>query len=223
MRILVFAAHPDDEVIGVGGTLIKRKLAGDETAVCYFTRAVKERNTDKQIRNKIFETKKAGKVLSLDKQYFLNYPSGCTDSISHEKIIESIKKVIKEFQPNIIYTHYMYDLHSDHRILTENVLIAVRPVNFEFITHLYFYNEATSSTFWSLPEHVFKPNVFVDISNVIEEKLKAFSCYKSQKRANPSVRTVDFLRNIAGYHGQMIGVKYAEVFELIYHCETRRI
>src|SRR3990172_8855063 len=165
MRILVFAAHPDDEVIGVGGTLIKRKVGGDETAVCYFTRAVKERNTDKQIRNKIFETKKAGKVLSLDKQYFLNYPSGCTDSISHEKIIESIKKVIKEFQPN----------------------------------------------------------VFVDISNVIEEKLKAFSCYKSQKRANPSVRTVDFLRNIAGYHGQMIGVKYAEVFELIYHCETRRI
>ena len=222
MRILVFAAHPDDEVIGVGGTLIKRKEEGHSTAVCYFTKAVKKKNTGQEIRDKLLETKKAGKVLALERQYFLNYPAGCVDRIGQERIIESIKKVIKEFQPDVIYTHYIYDLHSDHRILTENVLIAARPANFDFITQVYFYNEFTSSTFWSLPENVFKPNVFVEISGTIMKKLKAFSCYKSQIREGYSTRNVDFLEKAASYYGQLIGVKYAETFRLVYHREVMR-
>ena len=222
MRILVFAAHPDDEVIGVGGTLIKRKKEGHHTAVCYFTAAVKKRNTDRDIRDKMLETEKAGRVLALDRQYFLNYPAACTDRIGQEKIIKSIKKVIKEFQPNVIYTHYIYDLHSDHRILTENVLIATRPVNFDFIAQVYFYNEFTSSTFWSLPENVFRPNVFVDISATMTKKLMAFSCYKSQLRQAYSTRNADFLEKAASYYGQAIGVKYAETFSLVYHREVMR-
>jgi len=211
-RILVVCAHPDDEVLGIGGTLIleaKTKkifvliIADGESSRGNFSRV--------NVRKK--QAKNACSIIGINKLEFLDYPDQKLDVINSLEISQKIENVIKKWKPNTVYTHSNNDLNQDHRKVFEATSIAVRPLPESRIKKFYCF-ETMSSTEWGFNEK-FNPNCFVNIESVINKKLKAVSQYKQEIREYPHPRSIESIKNRAKYWGTIVGIRYAEAFQMI--------
>lgn len=215
MKILVIAAHPDDEVLGLGGTIAKHVNKGDEVYVCI----VAEGATVRYERGMINELKKyalqASEILGVKKVHFLGFPDQKLDTLSLIEIIKPIEKIISNIEPEIVYTHHYGDLNKDHQIVFEATVTATRPIGNKIKKVLCY--ETPSSTEWSPPitKCAFMPNVYTDISDTLQKKIEAMMAYKSEVRNHPHPRSIETLRINAQYQGSKIGVKAAERFMLI--------
>ena len=231
MNILVIIAHPDDEVLGMGGTILKHAKNGDRVTVAYLTTGItsrrsvnyktnpkyeptkkQEANMRKQISELRSDAKKVCKFLKVKKTMFFDYPDNELDTISLLKIIKTVEKLVKETKPERIYTSHFGDLNIDHRIVYESVLTAVRPTELTVKEILCF--ELLSSTEWSF-SYEFKPNYFIDIKNELENKIKAMKLYKNEIRKYPHPRSVESIKHTACKWGTVSGFFAAEAFQLI--------
>ena len=231
MNILVIIAHPDDEVLGMGGTILKHAKNGDRVTVAYLTTGItsrrsvnyktnpkyeptkkQEANMRKQISELRSDAKKVCKFLKVKKTMFFDYPDNELDTISLLKIIKTVEKLVKETKPERIYTSHFGDLNIDHRIVYESVLTAVRPTELTVKEILCF--ELLSSTEWSF-SYEFKPNYFIDIKNELENKIKAMKLYKNEIRKYPHPRSVESTKHTACKWGTVSGFFAAEAFQLI--------
>lgn len=231
MNILVIIAHPDDEVLGMGGTILKHAKNGDRVTVAYLTTGItsrrsinyktnpkyeptkkQEANMQKQINELRSDAKKVCKFLKVKKTMFFDYPDNELDTISLLKIIKTVEKLVKETKPERIYTSHFGDLNIDHRIVYESVLTAVRPTELTVKEILCF--ELLSSTEWSF-SYEFKPNYFIDIKNELENKIKAMKLYKNEIRKYPHPRSVESIKHTACKWGTVSGFFAAEAFQLI--------
>ena len=231
MNILVIIAHPDDEVLGMGGTILKHAKNGDRVTVAYLTTGITSRrsvnyktnpkyeptkkqdaNMRKQISELRSDAKKVCKFLKVKKTMFFDYPDNELDTISLLKIIKTVEKLVKETKPERIYTSHFGDLNIDHRIVYESVLTAVRPTELTVKEILCF--ELLSSTEWSF-SYEFKPNYFIDIKNELENKIKAMKLYKNEIRKYPHPRSVESIKHTACKWGTVSGFFAAEAFQLI--------
>jgi LmbE family N-acetylglucosaminyl deacetylase len=194
-RVLCIAAHPDDEVLGVGGTLLRHKALGHEVAVYI---AQKCGRPDAVSDDEMLEAK--GRM-GLD--YYLGWADG---SLMVDEVVELLR-------PDVVYTHSGADLHEDHRALLDRVLVACRPQS--GVRGLYAF-ETPSATDWSGRD--FTPRLFVDITETVEGKEHAMEAYASELRELPHPRNIDSLYHRALYWGQRAGVEYAEAFEVIREC-----
>ena len=213
-KILIIAAHPDDEILGCGGTISKLKNENQIQAL-FMTNGVSAREHNKR---KILKRKKACldlfKYLSLPEPLILNFPDNQMDKVPLLKIIKKIEKKIREYEPDTIITHYSDCLNIDHRITFEAVITACRPTNNISVKKILSF-EVQSSTDWALFKGKnFQPNYFVDISNHIKDKIKYIKFYKEELRAYPHSRSIKSLKSLASLRGVSCGVKYAESFYL---------
>ena len=221
-RILVVAAHPDDDVLGCGGTMAKAIATGAEVAVMFLGEGISARfpigqyESDEfhnQTRVRMDGARKSLSVLGITDFEFGNRLCGQFDSYSLISIVKDIERKMEEFKPNILFTHNPSEVNIDHRISYEAVEVACRPTR-EFIATEVYTFEIPCSGSWTF-DSTFKPNVFVDVSSHWDKKLTAWSCYESEGRAFPFPRSNEGLRTLAQYRGMMSNLKLAEAFRLV--------
>lgn len=231
MKILIIVAHPDDEVLGMGGTILKHVKNGDDVTVAYLTTGITSRrsltysNTSsyelsnselskmkKQIIDLRSDAKKALKILRAKKSIFFDFPDNEMDSIPLLKIIKKVEKLISKEKPDMVYTSHFKDLNVDHRTVFEAVLTACRPFAFSVKEILCF--ETLSSTEWTF-SYDFQPNYFVNIEKELDSKIKAMKVYKNELRKFPHPRSLENIKISAQRWGTVCGFKAAEAFQII--------
>lgn len=235
MNILTIVAHPDDEVLGVGGTMLKHAEAGDKVSVIYMATGITSRRQSNYQNVASYElnltehgkmkheiellrndAKKACKLLGVKNTIFYDFPDNEMDSVPLLKIVKTIEKEINKNKPDVIFTHHHGDLNVDHRIVYNATLTACRPFG-NTISELICF-ESPSSTEWNYPAS-FNPNYFVDIHKQLEKKIKAMESYRNEIRQFPHPRSSKSLRAIAEKWGTTSGNKAAEAFEIIRKIE----
>lgn len=211
-KILVICAHPDDETLGLGGTIALHAKNGSKVFVLIFTDGESARhNSSRKILQRQEQAKRASSVLGVHDLKFLNYSDQKLDVISLIELVRKIESIIEQFKPTIIYTHYWGDVNQDHKKVYDATLIATRPTPSSSIKHLICY-ETPSSTEWGSNHEKFNPNLFIDIENVLDIKLKALQQYKTEINPYPHPRSKEAIINRSNYWGSAVGIKYAEAF-----------
>lgn len=220
-KILVIAAHPDDEVLGVGGTIAKLSREGNEVNILIVTDGSSSQYSNNIhlvdiIKNKANETKECAKILGIKNIFYGQLPDMKLDTIPHIEINRAIEQIINEIQPDTVFTHFWGDVNIDHQNIYRSTLVAVRPLMGQVVKQLLCYR-VPSSTEWTpnKPDTIFTPNVFVDISQVAERKYKAFSQYRTELREYPHPRSVRYLRETDISNGLQVGFLSAETFMLL--------
>lgn len=221
-KILVIAAHPDDEILGLGGTV--RRLVNEGNIVnCLIlgegmTSRKKDRmDTKKEVLDSLHnDAKKAGEIIGFKQVYFGNLPDNRFDSVDLLDIIKIVEELVDSLKPDIIYTHHKGDRNIDHQITFDAVLTACRPIGDYSVKEIYSF-ETPSSTEWdfSYGSNVFTPNVFVDIEDTLDAKLNAMAYYKTELREYPHPRSLEALKVISSRWGTVVGKKHVEAFKLI--------
>ena len=208
MNILILAAHPDDESVGMGGT-IKKLSKKNNIHLCVLTEGVSAQYNDKKmILERKNACKKSGKILGIKNYTFVDFPDMKLDSVSHLEINRELEKIIKKFNPKIVYTTSRHDINKDHQIVFESTLVVTRPQSSN-VKQVFSY-ETTGMTISQ-----FLPTVFEDISKEFKYKIKSFRMYKSELRPFPHPRSLKAIENLAIQRGVESGTKKAEAFELI--------
>ena len=213
-KILVVAAHPDDEVLGCGGTMARHASNGDKVHVLFMSAGVGSRENIKndEVNERRICAKQASKILGSQSPQFLNFPDNRMDSISLLDVVKSIELVIQEIGPDVVYTHHIGDLNIDHQITHKAVLTACRPQPESSVKEIYSF-EVLSSTEWST-NNPFIPNYFVDISDTLELKISAVKAYNSELRTFPHARSIESVKALAKYRGASVGIRAAEAFKV---------
>jgi LmbE family N-acetylglucosaminyl deacetylase len=207
-RILVIAAHPDDEVLGCGGTMALHKRAGDEVAVVI---ACTGRSAEASANGAAQQsyTQRALDVLGVSEVRMLGFPDQRLDTLPLTDIITPLEQAVRELKPNIVYCQYGGDINRDHEILFKAILVATRPKE-QFIDAVYAFDTA-SSTEWAYPRS-FVPDTWMDISDSLDTKLEAMACYESELQDYPHPRSLEALRHRAEAFGNQCCMEAAEVF-----------
>ena len=214
--VLIVAAHPDDEVLGCGGTIAKHINKGDKVHVVFMTNGVGSRNTSsKEIQERQQAAKNAANILGVSSTQQFDFPDNKMDTVALLDVVQLIEEVIEKLQPEIIYTHHAGDLNIDHQITHKAVITACRPQPDFCVKEIYAF-EVLSSTEWQTPGVLhFSPNVYIDITKFIDIKKKTLKIYSEEMRQPPHSRSVDNVLRINALRGNSIGVNYAEAFILL--------
>lgn len=221
-KVAVIVAHPDDEVLGCGGTLAKHIKSGDEVHLLIVAEGAtsrdKTRNREAK-QNELTElavaTAKSSQVLGLTSYTLLQFPDNRMDSIDMLDVIKVVEEFIAKHNPAIVYTHHVSDVNIDHSILHDAVITACRPQpGFGIETILCF--ETASSSEWQTPDsrNCFIPNWFVDITDTIEIKMQALEHYHREMRPWPHSRSIRAVEHLNRWRGSSIGCEAAESFVL---------
>ena len=209
-KILVIAAHPDDELLGCGGTIKKFINSGCEviTAIVAKGRPSEQRRIDKF-------SKLANTQLGIKKVIFLNYPNLKLETYPLHTIVKKLSRLIDTYQPDVVLTHHRGDINRDHQITFEAVMTATRPLPGTKPVEILCFETVTSTEWGTNRNEAFVPNFFVDITDTIDDKIKALHHYDVEMRPAPHPRSYEGLRLLAGVRGMTIGVRYAEAFEIV--------
>lgn len=223
-KILTVSAHPDDETLGAGGTLLRHKKQGDSINWLIVTNITSEQGFAKErIISRQNEIEEVANLYGIEKTVKLDYPTMSLSSSSLQNLIVDISEVINDIQPKIIYLMNRSDAHSDHRIIFDAVMACSKSFRYPFIREVLMYECISETEFApALPEKVFQPNCFVDITDEMEEKIKIMKVYSSELGEHPFPRSERNMRALATYRGAMTGVEYAEAFQILksYRFET---
>lgn len=219
-NVLVIAAHPDDEVLGCGATMVKLAQQGHKVFTYILGEGVTGRD-DQRVeglrKKEILQLKKqvitANQILNVKKTFTDSFYDNRFDTHDLLDIVKKIEKVKAEVKPAMVFTHFRNDLNIDHRITFQAVLTAFRPLKGGNCKEIYSF-EALSATEFNYPL-TFSPNFFVDVSETIDLKIKAMKAYKDEIRAFPHPRSARAIELNAQLWGVKVGVNYAEAFELI--------
>ena len=213
---LIIAPHPDDEILGCGGTIKKLSAAGTSVVVLVATRGKKEMYSEERILNVRNEARKAHKILGVTETRFLDFPAPDLDRVSLAEISGAISEVIREYDIATVYLPHYGDIHHDHRAIFQAGLVAARPVNGIPVKSIFSY-ETLSETEWAAPlgDMTFIPTRFVNISDFFNLKLEAMKCFKSQLRDFPNPRSLKAIEALANLRGSTVGFNYAEAFMTI--------
>lgn len=222
MKVLVVAAHPDDEVLGMGGTIARFISEGHTVYIAILgegiTARFKEREQAKRslIESLHSQSKKVAKLLGAKNLFLYNLPDNRFDTVPLLEIIKIIENLIHKIKPEVIYTHFSGDLNIDHQLISRAVVTATRPLKGNTVKAIYAF-EIPCSTEWTFGSlgQAFRANVFMEISKFLHIKLKAMSLYKSEFNSFPHPRSAQALTAIAKRWGSVAGCESAEAFELI--------
>ena len=217
--VLIVAAHPDDEVLGCGGTIARHLAESDIVHIVFMADGVTSRGVctnSAEHNERNHAALEASQILGITTHLtFLGFPDNRMDTIALLDITQSLEKVIKTIQPEIIYTHHYGDLNIDHQITHKAVMTACRPQPSFCVKEIYAF-EVLSSTEWQVqPSLSFVPNIFVNIGDFISSKEKALAVYREEMRPSPHSRSIENAVRCAALRGNSVGVEYAEAFQLL--------
>jgi LmbE family N-acetylglucosaminyl deacetylase len=216
MKALVVAPHPDDEIIGCGGTIAWHVARGDEVTVAVVTRGLPEKFDQDSVELTRAQAREAHRHLGVAQTAFLDFPAPVLDITPGYELADALASTIRRLGAQVVYIPHGGDVHSDHRSVHNAALVAVRPVPGCPVERVLCY-ETLSSTEWGSPHgaSAFAPTYFVDISNHLESKLAAMSVIANELQAHPHPRSLETLRALAIYRGSTVGVGAAEAFMLL--------
>ncbi len=215
-RLLVIAPHPDDEILGPGGTIARFSQAGGEVTVLTVTADLPPLYPEGMYERELAEARLAQGIVGVKESIYLGKPAVLLEQVSVPELNEEILAVVRQVEPDVVLVPY-YDRHVDHRRVFEAAMVACRPVGpGREITMLAAY-ETISETHWNAPhlEPNFTPNWYVDVTEHIEAKLEAMACYETQLQAFPSARSLEALRALALLRGSQVGLGFAEGFQVV--------
>lgn len=216
-KILIVSPHPDDEVLGCGGTILKHKKNKDKIywIICTSINNSKNfSNSQKNIRSR--EIQKIINFFRFDYVYDLEYSTKEINQIDENKIIQDFTSIIKQIKPTTIYLPYINDAHSDHRIITTSFNACIKPFRYPFLEKIMMYETLSETNLNFLLKRKFLANVYNDISPFIKKKIKAINIFKSEISKHPFPRSEDSIKSLAILRGSEANFKYAEAFELVY-------
>lgn len=219
---LVVAAHPDDEILGCGGTITRLAREGHEVRIAILAEGMSSRyphreDADQQQLGHLHgRAQQAADKVGAKELVLCKLPDNRLDTVPLLDVVKLVEELITRFRPAVIYTHHPGDLNVDHGVVHRAVLTATRPVLGQCVREIYAF-EVPSSTEWAFQrlEPVFRPNIFVDITETLETKIEALACYDTETRKFPHPRSAEALRAIATRWGSVAGLPAAEAFELI--------
>jgi len=216
MKSIVISPHPDDEVLGVGGTILKRNSSGHKVAWLIVTSMSTEHGwKKKQIEKRKNEIKKISKFFNFKEVFQLNFPTKKLDTIPKNEIVSEITKIFKLYKPQEIFVPHISDVHSDHKVVSDVISTCTKNFRFPFIKRILAY-ETISETEYNLDKSKqFHANYFEDISKFLSKKIKALNIYKSEIKKFPFPRSKEAVDAQAKWRGTHIGSKAAEAFELL--------
>jgi LmbE family N-acetylglucosaminyl deacetylase len=215
--IIVISAHPDDETLGAGGTLLKHKENGDEIHWLIVTNIFENQGFSKErIQARQVEIEKVAKHLCIKGVFKLDYPTMSLSSSSLINLVPEISKIFMEVKPEVIYTLNRSDAHSDHRYLSDAVMACTKSFRYPFIKKVLMYECISETEFApAFFEKVFIPNYFVDITEYIDEKLEIMRIFKSELGEPPFPRSLENIKALARFRGSSVGCHYAEAFQVV--------
>jgi len=222
-KILVIAAHPDDELLGCGATIINHALKGDEVFIHILGEGQTSRFESRDeapltvVKDLSQQSKDVAKKIQAKKLYMTMLPDNRFDSLDLLDIIKKIEQVKNEVSPDIVYTHHAHDLNIDHQKTFSATLTAFRPKPNEKKVSIFCFETLSSTECqFSSSEMIFKPNRFIVIDEKsLNLKTEALAIYNTEICEYPHPRSLQAVRNLAMYRGNMIGCEFAEAFEVI--------
>jgi LmbE family N-acetylglucosaminyl deacetylase len=214
--VLAVVAHPDDEVLGCGGTLARHAEAGDGVHVLILADGESSRNEPGDISKRAASVDQAAKILGVLSHKLLQFPDNQMDKVPLLQVVREVEKAISQLRPTIVYTHHGGDLNIDHQVALKAVMTACRPLPESSVNAIYTF-ETISSTEWAISQKndAFSPNLAVDISRTLQKKLIALRCYHAEMRAFPHARSYESVEFLAKLRGAQYGLLAVEAFQVI--------
>ena len=220
MKTLVIAPHPDDEILGVGGTLLKRKSQGHKLAWVIVTKPGKILNwSKKQIAIRKSQIKDIKNKLGFDKVYELDFSAATLTEESLPSLIKSIYETIKDFSPNEIFLPHIGDVHSDHQIIHKAVISATKSFRNHKLKRLIVYETLSETEYGLDKSKVFFPNLYIDISKFLDQKVNLIKIYSSEIEHFPFPRSSESIKSLAKFRGSSCNCLAAEAFEILKQIE----
>ncbi len=215
-KLLVIAPHPDDEILGCGGTMIKNIQNGNEVFVCIVTKGPQPMFPVEIVEKTRQDARDCHRKIGVKNTFFLDFPSVYLEECHRYELNDSILKVVREVMPDEVYIPHWGDMQKDHQIVADACMVALRPKYEPKVRRIYSY-ETMSETAWNAPnvQNEFMPNVYVDISDTLESKLTALSFFETQLSDFPDARSIEAIEALAKYRGALMHLKAAEAFMLI--------
>jgi LmbE family N-acetylglucosaminyl deacetylase len=215
-RILVVAPHPDDESLGLGGTLLRRKDEGAELAWVIVTALSEEAGwAEEKIVSRAKEIQRVAEFYRFSAIYEFGFPTACLDRIPTVNLVTAFSRVFTEFQPEEVFVPHPSDVHSDHRIVFNAVASCTKWFRYPSVKRVMAYETLSETDFALDTKAAFRPNLFVNIENYLEKKLSILDIYKSELGTFPFPRSHEAVRALATLRGVAAGFKAAESFELL--------
>ena len=217
-RTLVIAPHPDDEVLGAGGTMAKLSESGQEVFVAVVTTGKPPAYSAEYVAGVRAETRSAHDLLGVKETFWLDQPAAELAEVKNIVLNGVIGDVVHRIAPQTILVPFPGDIHVDHQLVFQSVLVASRPHQATYPRTILAY-ETLSETNWNAPYITppFVPNIYLDISNYLERKIAAMRKFSSQLRSSPHERSVESLRSLAVMRGGTVHREAAESFVLVLH------
>jgi LmbE family N-acetylglucosaminyl deacetylase len=228
-KVLIVAAHPDDEVLGVGGTVARHVAEGDEVYALILGEGQTSRGRHREdIDQKVVEalhknTLDSAKAVGYQEVFFADFPDNRFDHVDLLDIVKVVEQMIEKLHPEIVYTHYSGDLNVDHQYTARAVLTASRPIGDYCVAEIYAF-ETLSSSEWNFDysaQPAFCPNVFVDITDYYYKKEQAMNCYVSELCDFPHPRSLVGMDFLSKTRGMTAGMERAEAFMLVRSVRRR--
>jgi len=220
-KVIVVSAHPDDEVLGVGGTILKHVNQGDEVFWLITTSILESEGfTKERVKSRQKEIERVGKELGISEIFSLEYPTMKLSSSSIITMVSKVSKIFSDVKPEIIYCLNRTDAHSDHRFTFDAVMACTKSFRYPFVKQVLLYECISETEFApAIPERVFQPNYFVDISGLFDRKKEIMKIYESELGEHPFPRSLRNIEALAVHRGATVGVEYAEAFQLIKYID----
>ncbi len=220
-KVFVVAAHPDDEILGCGGTMRRHFEKGDQVHCLILAEGITSRIVGSEMHNSkklnmlTTAAKQANKIIGVQSLYMHDFTDNSMDQLPLLSVVKIVEKHLFEIKPNVVYTHCPNDLNIDHRITAAAVITACRPVPGSSVERLLFF-EVPSSTDWQVigSNVCFSPNWFIDISATLSRKLEALQAYQTEMRPWPHARSIKAVEHLACWRGAIAGCDAAEAFML---------
>jgi len=221
-KVLVVAAHPDDEILGCGGTIARHAQQGDEVHVVIMAEGATSRGEqpasdghEEALSKLASAAREANALLGAASVTLHALPDNRMDSLDNLDVIKRVESEVQRVAPSIVYTHHAGDLNIDHRIVHEAVLVACRPQPGNTVNTILAF-EVASSTEWQpgTLQSSFMPNWFVDIGDMLEKKLAALAIYEMEMRPWPHARSIRAVEHLSRWRGATVGKEAAEAFQL---------
>jgi LmbE family N-acetylglucosaminyl deacetylase len=216
MKTIVIAPHPDDEVLGVGGTLMRRKAEGAKVAWLVVTTMSSQAEwSEEKANQRTDEINQITNLFGFDEVFMLDFPTTQLDRVPMSGLVSGISAAFKSYEPNEVFLPHPADIHTDHRVVFDAAASCTKWFRYPSIARILAYETLSETDFGLCAEQSFRPNVFINIEPFLDRKLQAMEVYKSELGEFPFPRSREAIRALAALRGAASGFKAAEAFELL--------
>jgi N-acetylglucosamine malate deacetylase 1 len=215
-NLLVISTHPDDETLGMGGTLLKMRAKGEALYWMIATSAHCPHWSEQAVHMKEVEISAVARAYGFQHTFRLGFPAAFLDTQHRQDLMNSIRQGVEEVKPEEVFLMFGRDIHSDHQLTFDCALAVMKPFRYPFIRKIGCY-ETLSSTEVAppLPGNSFIPNAYCEMSATLEEKIRIMQLYRSEAQEFPNPRCAESIRALARFRGGAVGVPYAESFMIL--------